>query len=142
MKKLYFILGASFLTMTSCQSTQNSDNQSTQKLTEEAIRIHDEIMPQIGNFDRTTVKIDSILDNLAALHATTPTLDTAVIKADLTTLKSNLESATDNMMTWMKEYNPDSTDVAYQQAEIDKVTAMKKQFEDVSVESNKKLSSF
>jgi len=142
MKKLFFILSATFLALTSCQSNNTNENQSIQSLSQEAIQIHDEIMPQIGTFDRTTVKIDSILANLNDVIAKNPAADTTTIKSDLTTLKANLEAATDNMMTWMKEYTPDSTDIAYQQAEIEKIKAMKQQFDDVSLESNKILSSF
>jgi len=142
MKNLYYILSISTLAFTACQNSSSPVSQSHQKLMEEAIQIHDEIMPQISHFDRATVKIDSILSNLNAVVASNPSADTAAIKADLTLLKSNLENATDNMMTWMKDYAPDSTDISYQQAEIEKVKAMKKQFEDVSLESNKKLGSF
>ncbi len=141
MRNLFYILAACTVVGTSCQSAQNDNNQSTQTLMEEAIRVHDEIMPQISTFDRTTVKIDSILENLSGVIKTNPSADTALIRTDLSILKNNLEAATDNMMTWMHEYAPDSTDIAYQQAEIEKIKAMKKQFEDVSLESNKKLGS-
>lgn len=123
------MIAATSMTFVACQQKSAKDAVEPQKLVEEAIRIHDEIMPQIAHFDRTTVTIDSLLlTNIDEQQ-----------KTDLTTLKSNLENATDNMMTWMKEYNSDSTDVAYQKAEIEKVKTMKKQFDDVSLESNKKL---
>lgn len=142
MKKIYFIFGASILAMTSCQSPANSTKEGVTQLMQEAIAVHDEIMPQIAHFDRTTVKIDSILANLEGIKAKDPNADTAAMRADLTSLKSNLENATDNMMSWMKDYAPDSTDIDYQKAEIEKIKAMKKQFDDVSVESNNKLGAF
>lgn len=142
MKKIILSTVIGFVTLQSCQ--QNSTKQSTevQQLSQEAILVHDEIMPQISHFDRTTLKIDSILENLSLIAQKDKTLDTAVVKSDLETLKVNLEDATDNMMTWMRDYAPDSTDVAYQKAEVEKIKAMKKQFEDVSLESNTKLGKF
>ncbi|WP_164121996.1 MULTISPECIES: transposase [Sphingobacterium] len=139
MKKIFYLLSASVILIGACQQQATKEAVKHQQLSEEAITIHDEIMPQIAHFDKTTVKIDSILGNLGQILKKDAKADTALIKTDLITLKSNLEAATDNMMTWMKEYMPDSTDVAYQQAEIEKIRAMKKQFEDVSLESNKKL---
>ncbi|MDR2282981.1 MAG: transposase [Sphingobacterium sp.] len=139
MKKIFYLLSASTIVLGSCQQQATKEAVKHQQLAEEAIMVHDEIMPQIAHFDKTTVKIDSILGNLGQVLTKDPKADTAAIRIDLVTLKSNLEAATDNMMTWMKEYNPDSTAVPYQEAEIEKIKAMKKQFEDVSLESNKKL---
>ena len=142
MKKIILAAVVGFATLSSCQQQSTKDSTQHQALSEEAIKIHDEIMPQISSFDRATLKIDSILENLASLAQKDNSLDTAVVKSDLETLKTNLEDATDNMMTWMRDYAPDSTDVTYQKSEIEKVKVMKKQFEDVSLESNTKLGKF
>lgn len=142
MNKFFYLLSASAILLGSCQQQATKEAVKDQQLSEEAIKIHDEIMPQITHFDRATVKIDSIINDLGSVLKKDAKADTAAIKEELITLKSNLEAATDNMMTWMKEYTPDSSDVAYQQAEIEKIKAMKKQFEDVSLESNKKLGKF
>lgn len=69
-------------------------------------------------------------------------LDTTATRKDLSILKANLESATDHMMDWMKGYNPDSTDVKYFEIELQKVTDMKKIFDEVSKESQEKLKNF
>lgn len=130
------------ITLNSCQQSSQKDASNHQELSQQAIQIHDEIMPQIAHFDRATIKIDSILDNLSGVVQKDKSIDTAQVRVDLESLKNNLESATDNMMTWMREYAPDSTDLAYQKAEIEKVKAMKKQFEEVSLESNTKLGKF
>lgn len=131
--KNIILLGAAVLGLSACQSNNtNTDSAKATEIGKQAIVVHDEIMPQIAHFDRTTVKIDSILE--------TPLEDST--KTSLIELKSNLEGATDNMMTWMKDYALDSVDVAYQEAELVKVKAMKKQFEDISLESNKKLAQF
>lgn len=142
MKKTILAAIIALATLNSCQQQSNNDASQLKNLSEEAIQVHDEIMPQIAHFDRATLKIDSILENLGSIAKKDNTLDTAIVKPELETLKQNLESATDNMMTWMRDYAPDSTDVAYQKAEIEKVKAMKKQFEDVSLESNTKLGKF
>ncbi|TCV12848.1 hypothetical protein EDC17_102217 [Sphingobacterium alimentarium] len=142
MKKTILAAIIALATLNSCQQQSNNDASQLKNLSEEAIQVHDEIMPQIAHFDRATLKIDSILENLGSIAKKDNTLDTAIVKSELETLKQNLESATDNMMTWMRDYAPDSTDVAYQKAEIEKVKAMKKQFEDVSLESNTKLGKF
>lgn len=142
MKKTILAAIIALATLNSCQQQSNNDASQLKNLSEEAIQVHDEIMPQIAHFDRATLKIDSILENLGSIAKKDNTLDTAIVKPELETLKQNLESATDNMMTWMRDYAPDSTDVAYQKAEIKKVKAMKKQFEDVSLESNTKFGKF
>jgi len=132
MKNLLYLTASSIFLLSACQSSTTNENSKLEEVSKEAIAVHDEIMPQIGLFDRTTVKIDSLLGT----NLEEPT------KNELIQLKANLESATDNMMTWMKEYAPDSTNVAYQENELAKVKAMKKQFEDVSLESNTKLAPF
>jgi hypothetical protein len=35
-------------------------------------------------------------------------------------------------MTWMKDYDPENVDETYQQKEVDKINAMKNQFDRVS----------
>lgn len=139
MKNLAFIaLGISMISV-SCQNNQETQNQ---KLGAEAIRIHDEIMPQISTFDKTTVKIDSILAHLADIKTLKADLDTTAARVELTSLKDSIEAATDNMMTWMKDYDATSTDEAYQQKELDKITIMQKQFESVNGQINKSLTPF
>lgn len=128
MKNILYLTAAALLMFGACQNKIKE----SEAISKEAIVVHDEIMPQIAHFDRTTVKIDSLLET--PLEAPT--------KNELLTLKSNLETATDNMMTWMKDYAFDSTDVNYQKDELEKIKAMKKQFEDVSLESNTKLAPF
>ncbi len=132
MKKFFYITASALFLLGACESKTNQKDTSVQELSKEAIAVHDEIMPQIGTFDRTTVKIDSLLGT---------NIDEQK-RQELEQLKSNLESATDNMMTWMKDYTPDSTNIAYQEEELVKIKAMKKQFEDVSLESNNKLAPF
>ncbi len=142
MEKIFFAGILSVFMAVACQSPTTKEAVKGQQLAEEAIAVHDEIMPQIKVFDRTTIKIDSILSNLSSIAGTHSDIDTSLIKTELQALKANLEGATDNMMTWMNEYEADNMDVEYQKSEIEKVRAMKKQFDEVAAESSKKLSSF
>lgn len=131
-KKNIYIGVSALLMLGACQTNNKSTTGKIEDISKEAIVIHDEIMPQIGYFDKATLKIDSIL--VTNINDST--------KNELTQLKTNLENATDNMMTWMKDYSLDSSNVAYQEAELVKIKAMKKLFEDVSLECNTKLASF
>lgn len=126
----------------------NNDAVEIEQLREEAIAIHDEIMPQISAFDRNTVKVDSLLANLPQLKTTQPDLDTAQVHTELTALKDNLEKATDSMTTWMMEFDTDPQDKtaaeikAYYENEVDKVQELKLLFDDVAKESTDKLAPF
>jgi len=140
MNKIAFVAIAS-LAIAAC-GTQGNGATGVKALQDSTIKIHDEIMPQIAHFDRDVVKIDSILANLKNLKTTKADLDTNLTRKELSTLKANLESATDHMMDWMKGYNPDSTDVKYFETELQKVSDMKKIFDNVSKESQDKLKNF
>ena len=140
MNKIAFVAIAS-LAIAAC-GTQGNGATGVKALQDSTIKIHDEIMPQIAHFDRDAVKIDSILANLKNLKTTKSDLDTNLTRKELSTLKANLESATDHMMDWMKGYNPDSTDVKYFETELQKVSYMKKIFDNVSKESQDKLKNF
>ncbi len=140
MKKLILLSAAFSIAFASCQNKQVENKD--QKLSEQAIAIHDEIMPQISQFDKTTIKIDSIISNLATIKATKADLDTAKTRVDLTNLKDSIENATDHMMTWMKDYDSMNEDEAYQQKEVDKISAMKNQFDRVSEQIKTSLAAF
>ncbi|MFZ4262271.1 transposase [Sphingobacterium sp. HJSM2_6] len=120
----------------SCQ--ENSINK-VQQISKEAIGIHDEIMPQIRNFDQQTLKIDSLLQNLDSLKAIHSTIDSNALKVELIQLKNDIEAATDNMMTWMKDYEPSDTSLVVQEKMLNRVQEMKKQFETVNTKINSSL---
>jgi len=140
MKNLILASAAFSIIFASCQNKQVENKD--QKLSEQAIAIHDEIMPQIPHFDKTTLLIDSILINLPAIKSSKTDLDTTNTRADLNNLKDSIENATDNMMTWMKDYDAMNEDEDYQQKEVNKISEMKKQFERVSVNIKTSLSKF
>ena len=140
MKKLILLSAAFSIAFVSCQNKQVENKD--QKLSEQAIAIHDEIMPQISQFDKSTIKIDSIISNLAAIKGEKADLDTAKTRVDLTNLKDSIEDATDHMMTWMKDYDATNEDEAYQQKEVNKISAMKKQFDRVAEQIKTSLAAF
>jgi|GEM_PF-122143 len=147
MKKIVLIAGIAICMLAACNN-QSNDDVAIKQLREEAIAIHDEIMPQISVFDRTSLKVDSLLANLSQLKDTHAGLDTAQTRAELTTLKSKLENATDSMMEWMNgfdldpQHNTTAEVKAYYQHEVDKVRELKQVFDEVSKESADMLAPF
>ena len=147
MKKILFLASVAILLLSACNGGNNDANE-IERLRQEAIDIHDEIMPQISIFDRNTVKIDSLLAHLPELQATNADLDTAQTRVELTALKGKLEQATDAMMEWMTEFDVDPQDKSaaevkeYYEEEIRKVKDMKLLFDEVSKESTDKLAQF
>lgn len=142
MKK--FTLGAlAFGTLftSACQNTSRQ-NEEAKNLSNQAIEIHDEIMPQVSTFNKHDILIDSLLQNLSVLKTVNADLDTVETREKFHTLQENLESATDKMMVWMKEYAADSTDVAYQKAEVERISELKTEFEQVKYEAESLLAPF
>lgn len=143
MNKLFFSgLALSLLSLGACQNNKEEKTEDPKVLSHKAIEIHDEIMPQISSFDKNTVLIDSLLGDLSAVKAAMPDLDTTNTRQELATLKTDLESATDKMMTWMKEYKVDNDAVDYQKSEVDRISDLKAEFEKVGAEANRLLAPF
>lgn len=125
--------------LAACQQDTQKEHE---KISKEAIEVHDEIMPQIRHFDRSSVKIDSILSNLEGIKLEHTELDTTNTRVELKELQAKIESANGFMMEWMRDYQPDSTDVAYQKQELENVKLMKNQFENVQQEIDERLQPF
>jgi len=146
MKKTFLFLAIFGMAFGGCNS--GVDAGKANALRDEAIAIHDEIMPQVSRFDRTTMQIDSLLANLSALAEERPGLDTVYTRAELTALKTNLNNANDEMSTWMHEFDPDvdfptsEEREAYYADEVKKMEAMKKQFDEASAQITEKLAQF
>ena len=147
MKKMIPMVGFAALLFAACNNSSNGDSEIKQ-LQEEAIAVHDEIMPHISTFDRNTVRIDSLLTHLAELKETHADLDTAQTRAELTELKGKLENATNAMMDWMTAFDTDPQDKtneeikAYYESEINNVQQLKQVFDEVAGESAEKLAPF
>jgi len=139
MKTIALITTALTITFASCQnSNQNKD----QVFSEQAIAVHDEIMPQISSFDKTTLLIDSLLKNLETISTQRAELDTVNARIELTQLKDSLNDATDHMMMWMKDYDPANQETAYQKEELEKINKMKVKFDRAQQQITKTLAPF
>jgi len=134
-------LMAAAFAVTACQNTGGSGGDH-KALSKKAIEIHDIIMPQISVFDKQTLLIDSLLVHLPAIKASRPDLDTTDARMELSALKTDLEAATDSMMDWMREYEPDNADTSYQKTEIQRITDVKTTFENVSETAERLLAIF
>lgn len=147
MKKFIFPAAAAFLLLNACNGG-GSETAEIDRLRDEAIAIHDEIMPQISAFDRNTVKIDSLLSSLPDLKAANPDIDTAQVRTDLSGLKDRLNEATNAMMDWMTNFEVDPQDKSaaemktYYEQEVQKVSDMRVLFDDAAKESAEKLAQF
>jgi len=133
--------------MAACNNGSD-ENSEINRLREEAIAVHDEIMPQISAFDRNTVKIDSILASLPQLLEAQPDMDTTQTRSELSGLKNRLDLATDSMMNWMTTFDVDPQDKSteevksYYEGEIEKVNGLKTLFDNVSKEATEKLAKY
>lgn len=147
MKKTIFPAAVALLLFAACNGG-GSDTAEIDRLRDEAIAIHDEIMPQISSFDRSTVKIDSLLASLPALKTANPDLDTAQVRTELSGLKDDLNGATNAMMDWMTNFDVDPEDKSvaemktYYAQEVEKVKDMKARFDEAAKESTEKLAQF
>ena len=140
---LFFLFISFFLS--SCTSSSNDENKSLQ---DSVIAVHDEIMPLMGIFARSSIKIDSILSNLPGIKQQRPELDTTDIRTELLELKRNLDSSSESMNDWMYEFEVDHEGKSkeetkeYLNSELVKIKEVKKKFESVSSEIKSKLKNF
>lgn len=147
MKKLMLHLGTAASLMFACNGG-SQEAAEIEQLRNEAIAVHDEIMPEVSAFDRNTVRIDSLLASLPQLKAAYPDLDTTQTRTELTALKTRLEQATDAMMEWMTNFDVAPQDKsnaeikAYYEEEVEKVKDLRQLFEEVAKESTDKLAQF
>lgn len=133
------LLALTILLFGACQNSTKNDPST---ISAQSIAVHDEIMPQISTFDKHTVLIDSLLANMAAVQSQDPTLDTLEVRDNLSELKTELEMATDNMMTWMKNFEPDSAENTYQQAEFESISKLKKTFSSAAQNADRLLTPY
>jgi len=68
---------------------------------DQAIAVHDEIMPKMEPFVQTSMRIDTLLLHLDSLHAIHPDLDTLHLREELTLLRDQITTANDAMNEWM-----------------------------------------
>jgi hypothetical protein len=140
---LSFLLISFFAT--SCTSSSRHENKNLQ---DSVIAVHDEIMPLMGDFVRSSIKIDSILMNLPEIKRENSEIDTIQTRIDLLALKKNLDSSTESMNDWMHEFEVDHEGKTeeevkkYLESELVKINEVKRKFESTSEESQTKLKTF
>ncbi len=105
------------------------------KLSDEVLKIHDEVMPKmqdLANLKKDFLAIsDSTLDSLSRISVAEEV--------------AKLEKADEKMMQWMREYNgpaaeaSDAEKVSYYQTELDKINAVKTETEAAIDNAKKEL---
>jgi len=123
--------------------TNKSD--STQKLQDEVIAIHDEVMPMMGTFAHNSIAIDSILNNFEQIKADQPDIDTVQQREALVSLKSSIDQASEAMNDWMHQLELDFEGKSneeiesYLQKEKTKIEEINVQFKEVEKRSDEIL---
>src|SRR5690606_29889189 len=116
MKKVLFLLAMSLLVVSCGNKTE-----AIKKLSDEVLRVHDEVMPKMQDIVNLKKDLQAIADS---------TLDADVatsIHAEI----EKLTTADENMMQWMRDYNgpaADATDeqkIAYYNTELEKINAVR-----------------
>lgn len=123
-----------------CQTNQKENGKN--QLRNEVIEIHDEIMPEMQTTynlrKRLTEKLDSIqhVDSEQEIEPVKNEIEVAIQK---------LNEANQNMMQWMRNFNPDfqgeqeDEKMAYYQIEKDKIVEVQDQFSKAILQAEETL---
>ncbi len=108
------------------------------KLSDEVLKIHDDVMPKMQDIAKLqkefTAIPDSSLDSLSKVN----------IAAEL----EKLNTADENMMQWMRDYNgpaegaDDAQKITYYKTELDKINAVKVETETAIDNAKKELEKY
>lgn len=132
--KLYNILLGFLLMITACKPS--FDNTEVQKLYNEVMVIHDEVMPKMGDIHKTKKQLK------AQLSKQIESVDTS--RAEILMTIKKLELADDMMMDWMSEFNGDfkgetvEETLEYFQGQKDLITQVSKEMLQ-AIENGQKL---
>lgn len=127
-----------------CQN-KNSEQHSLQR---EVIDVHDEIMPLMGEFTQNSIKIDTLLNNLAAFKAEHPEVDTAAARTELHELQVTLDQARESMNDWMHAFQLEHPEknheeiMAYYSKEMEKINQVKADFKEAEEKSKSVLTKY
>lgn len=99
MNKLTVLLAACSSLIMACQPNYQDR--------EQAIAVHDEIMPKMESFVQSSMKIDTLLLHMDSLHTANPDLDTLQLRKSLVELQEQIENSNDAMNQWMQEFEMD-----------------------------------
>src|SRR5690625_1228758 len=141
MKKTILWGFALVCTAVACQQTDPEAAQ-RKEISDEVIEIHDEIMPLTEKFDRSELKIDSILNDFSKYAEHFEDVDSTELRQNLLTLKENLEEANEQMMTWMNDYELDNSVLEYHEEELKKIQDLENTYHRVNSEREELLNTF
>lgn len=134
----------SFVFVFTVVACQQKDPEAAQRkeISDQVIEIHDEIMPLTEEFDRSELKIDSILNDFPAYAEHFEDVDSNELRQNLLTLKENLEEANEQMMTWMNDYELDNSVLEYHEEELKKIQDLEDTYHRVNAEREELLNTF
>ncbi|MEM6644052.1 MAG: hypothetical protein AAF616_13810 [Bacteroidota bacterium] len=123
------------IVMLACQPQKETG---LKELKEEVLAIHDEVMPKIGELRRVRKDLMKRADSVSASDST--------ISKSLIETANELGEASESMMQWMREYEPDfqGTDeevAAYLELQKEAIIEVKYQMEGALTKGNEKLES-
>ncbi|MCB0519488.1 MAG: hypothetical protein H6577_18575 [Lewinellaceae bacterium] len=97
MKRLIFVaVATTLLAASACQPTTNPDYQAEEKVHDEIMAIHDEVMPKMGEVNRLGRELKKAAEKLPATDEYN--------KANIAQAIRQLEKADDAMGRWMANY--------------------------------------
>ncbi len=120
--RIIFMLTLTSILLMSCggsvnQTTEEKGDQvNSESLMEEVMAIHDEVMPLMGSLRKKGKEFEAQLDSLQGD-------DLEQIQAVETKI-AEVKDATEGMMNWMRNFEPDSI---LQMAEADQIKALKEE---------------
>lgn len=111
-----------------------------------ALELHDKVMIDSEKAIRNRMKLDTLSSKLDSLKQVKPELDTGAASQRMTVLKARLDSADEQMNSWMRAFDAElgnkSNDeaVAYFKNEEEKIKRLDSAYADVIKESDAFLS--
>lgn len=112
----------------------------------EVLELHDSVMMDTERAIRNRMKLDTLSGRMDSLKQAHPALDTVLTSQKIILLKSKLDSADEQMNSWMRAFEPEVADranddaVAYFQNEKRKIAKLDSFYTEVLTESDQFLS--
>lgn len=102
------ILFITLLTFIAC----NNDKKEQETLKADVIAVHDEVMPKMGDLDRLARQLNNLADSLEVDSTQATLINMLRIKS------SELKSANESMMVWMRQYDAEYASKAESHEEV------------------------
>lgn len=112
----------------------------------EALELHDKVMVDSEKAIRNRMKLDTLSSKMDSLKQARPEMDTTQASRSIVALKSRLDSADEQMSTWMRAFDAELGEkshdeaVAYFQDEQKKIKALDSVYANVLKDSDRFLS--